>query len=112
VPSLEESFERALVESVEETLTAVLSKQVAESFVNYSHAHLGRSREDIPLHVEELSSTLDELFGVGGSVLGRAIVRRLSAKLGLSFVQKKNSSFVECIEEVKKILLMEQGQVG
>ncbi len=112
LPSLEERFDRALVESVEEAITDVLSKQVAESFVHYFHDHLGLSREDIPSHLKELSSTLHELFGVGGSVLGRMIVRRLCVKLGLSLVQKQNSSFVECIEDVKKILLEEQGKVG
>ena len=111
VPSLK-SFDRALVESLEETIIAVLGKQVAESFIYYFHNHLGLSREDIPLHVEELSSTLDGVFGVGGTVLGRATVRRLCAKLGLSLVQKQNSSFVECIEDAKKILLKGQGQVG
>jgi hypothetical protein len=106
---LGERFDRALVESVEETLVAALSKQVAESFVYYFHDHLGLSREDIPLHVEEFSSTLERLFGVGGSVLGRAIVRRLCSKLSLSLVQKQNSSLVECVEDVKKILLKAQG---
>jgi hypothetical protein len=111
-PSLEERFNRALIESVEETITTVLGKKVAESFGSYFHAHLGLSGEDIPSHMKELSSTLEGLFGVGGSVLGRAIVRRLCAKLGLSLVQKRDSSFVECIEDVKKILLEGQGQVG
>jgi hypothetical protein len=112
VPNLEERFDRALVESVEETITNVLSENVAASFGSYFQAHLGLSREDIPSHLKELSSTLDRVFGVGGSVLGRAIVRRLCTKLSLSLVRKQNSSFVECIEDVKKILLEEQGQVG
>jgi hypothetical protein len=89
-----------------------LSRNVAEAFADHFYAYLGLSREDIPSHLKEFSSTLDGSFGVGGSVLGRAIVRRLCTKLGLSFVQKSGSSFVEYIEDVKKILLKGQGQVG
>ena len=109
---LEERFDSALVESVEETIAAVLGNDVAESFGYHFYACLGLSREDIPSHLKELSSTLEGSFGVGGSVLGRAIVRRLCAKLGLSLVQKQDSSFVECIEDVEKILLKGQEQVG
>jgi hypothetical protein len=102
-------FNRTLVESVEETIAAVLGKSVAEAFDSHLSAYLGLSREDIPSHVKELSSALNGSFGVGGSVLGRAIVRRLYGKLGLSLDQKQNSSFVECIEDAKKILLKGQG---
>jgi hypothetical protein len=48
VPRLEERFDRALVESVEETIAAVLGKKVAESFSYHFYAYLGLSREDIP----------------------------------------------------------------
>jgi len=109
VPSLEERFNKALVESVEETIAAVLGRTVAEAFDRHLFAYLGMSREDIPSHLKELSSALNGSFGVGGGVLGRAIVRRLCAKLGLSLDQKQNSSFLECIENVKKILLQAQG---
>lgn len=112
VPSLEERFDRALVESVEETVAAVLGEEVAASFSSYFHTSLGLSREDLPSHLKELSSILDKVFGVGGSVLARAIVRRLCAKLGLSLVRKQNSSFVECVEDIKKIMLKGQSQVG
>ena len=100
-------FGRALIESVEEIISAVLSRNVAEAFAYHFYAYLGLSREDIPSHLKELSSTLDGSFGVGGRVLARAIVRRLYQKLGL--VQKSDSSFVECIEDAKKILLKGQG---
>ena len=105
-------FDRALIESVEEIISAVLSRNVAEAFAYHFYAYLGLSREDIPSHLKELSSTLDGSFGVGGRVLARAIVRRLYQNLGLSLVQKSDSSFVECIEDAKKILLKGQGQIG
>ena len=85
LPSLEERFDRALVESVEEAITDVLSKQVAESFVHYFHDHLGLSREDIPSHLKELSSTLHELFGVGGSVLGADDCSKIMREVGFEF---------------------------
>jgi hypothetical protein len=102
-------FDRALIESVEEIISAVLGEKVAESFRYHLYTYLGLSREDIPSHLKELFTVLEGTFGVGGSVLGRAIVRRLCMKLGLSLVQKQNSSFVECVEDVKKMLLKGQG---
>jgi hypothetical protein len=99
-------FNRTLVESVEGTIAAVLGQNVAEAFGHRFYADLGLSREDIPLHLTELSSALDGSFGVGGGVLGRAIVRRLYAQLGLTLVQTPNSSLVERIEDAKKMFLM------
>jgi hypothetical protein len=108
-PSLEVRFNRTLVESVEETIAEVLGRRVAEAFSYHFHASIGLSKEDVPSHLQELSSELMGSFGVGGAVLGRAIVRKLSAKLGLSSVQKPDGSFVERIEELKKMFLMGAG---
>jgi hypothetical protein len=105
-PSLEERFSRTLVESVEETISAVLGKNVAEAFAYHFHSSVELTREEIPSHLKELSSALKWSFGVGGTVLERAIVRRLYSKLGLTLVQKPDCSFVECIEDAKKMFLV------
>ena len=107
---LEIRFNTALVESVEETIAAVLGRTVSEAFTYQLHAYLGISREDIPSHLKELSLALDGSFGVGGAVLRRSIIRRLCRDLGLSLVQKPNSSLVESIEETKELFLMGAGK--
>ena len=101
----EARFDKALIESVEETVGAILGLTVIDAFRYHLYAYLGLSREDIPSHLNELSSVLSQSFGVAGPVLGRAMVRRLSAKLGLSLVQYSNTSLVESIDEMKRLYL-------
>ncbi len=109
-PSLEARFNKTLVESIGETITQILGPQVAEAFAGHLHAHLGLSREDIPSHLKEVFSALDGSFGVGGAVLGRAIIRRICIALGLGFDQKPSSSWVESIEETKRLFLAGAGK--
>jgi hypothetical protein len=63
---LEIRFNTVLVESVEETIAAVLGRTVSEAFCYHFYAYPEISRTDIPSHLNELSLALDGSFGVGG----------------------------------------------
>jgi hypothetical protein len=99
--SLETQFNRALVKSVEETITLLLGKSVAGALSYHLYAYLGLAEDDIPSHLKELFATLNYSFGVSGNVVGRAIVRRLYAKLGLVFVEKPNATLVQYVDEAR-----------
>lgn len=105
VASLQESFNKALDKSIMGTITAVLGRNVAEATLYHLYSFLGLSTEDIPTHLKEFFIALTGSFGVGGEVLGRAIVRKLYAELSLTLVQKQNCSLVEYVEDAKSIFL-------
>lgn len=65
------------------------------------YAYLGIPEDDIPSHLKELFSTLNSSFGVSSNVIGKAIVRRLYAKLGLTFVEMPNVTLIQYIEDAK-----------
>jgi hypothetical protein len=99
--SLEIEFNRALTKSVEETITLLLGKSVAGALSYHLYAYLGLAEGDIPSHLKELFATLNNSFGVSGNVVGRAIVRRLYAKLRLDFVERPNVTLVQHVENAK-----------
>lgn len=105
VASLNDWFNRVLDKSIGGTITAVLSRDVSVALSYHLSAFLGLSTEDIPTHLKEFFIALTGSFGVGGEVLGRAIVRKLYAELGLTLVQKPNGSLVEYVEDAKRIFL-------
>jgi len=105
VTSPEARFNSTLNKSIVETIAAVLGRSVAAATSYYLHAFLGLSTENIPTHLKEFFNALTRSFGVGGEVLGRAIVRSLYAELSLSLVQNSNYSLVEYVEDAKKMFL-------
>ena len=101
-PAQSREFNDALVESIDETITGLLSREVA----NALHTHLLKvhaiSRDEIPYRLETLFSTLEETFGLTSSkTIGKVIARNLYAKLGLSFHDNPSRTLLEYVEEAK-----------
>lgn len=71
---------RLLLESLDEVLTDVLSKEVKDAFYD----HLERNYyfvEDILKRLGDFLLILERTFGKGGKTIERSIARRLCAKL-------------------------------
>jgi hypothetical protein len=101
-------FNRALLQSLKETITALLGKSVAGALSYHLYAYLGIAEDDIPSHLNALFSTLNHSFGVSGNVIGRAIVKRFYAKLGLTFVETPNVTLIQYIEDAKLKFMTER----
>jgi hypothetical protein len=104
---LEGRFNSILVKSIEESFAASLGRDASSA--EHVYAFLGLSREEIAAHMEALFIGLRELFGVSGEVLGRRIVRKLYAELGLSLVQKPNCSLVGYVEDARRLFRRNNG---
>jgi hypothetical protein len=92
----------ALLESVDETITALLSQEVADAL--YLHLQTVHSipRNEVPYHVQALSSTLMKIFGPSGTAtISKAIARRLFLKLELTFPNSPPRTLTEYLEEAK-----------
>jgi len=94
--------ERVLRESVEEALMDILGEKVRDAFFGYLEASFHVSRADFASHVEFFVKALSDVFGVTASmVLGRAIAKRIYARLEIPFVPKNGYTLTDYLKEAK-----------
>jgi hypothetical protein len=98
-------FNDILVESIDETITALLSQEV----LNALYVHLEKvhsiSKDEVPYRLETLFSTLQKTFGVTGSkTISRAVAKKFYAQLQLPFPDLHGNldlTLTEYVEEAK-----------
>jgi hypothetical protein len=98
----ESEFDRALLDSMDETLAGVLSAEFREMFYNYLEVRLGIKKTALPSRLDDVASALSTTFGSAGSlVLGRAIAKKLCSKLGIPFIEKTGYTLLDYFREAK-----------
>jgi len=97
-------FNRLIVESVEESVAEVLGARVASAFWDHYQAFFGITREEMPYALDTLFSSLKKIFGVGGEILGRIIIRKLYAKVGVPLNYASGHPLRDYVEGLKQIL--------
>jgi hypothetical protein len=94
-----------LLESVDETLTALLSKEVLVALYAYLERVHSIPKAEVPYRVQTLSSTLERIFGPHSSrTISKAVAKKFYTKLGLTFPDKQETrswTLVEYVEEAK-----------
>jgi hypothetical protein len=94
-------FDDVLVETIDETLTALFSREVVDAlYVHLQKAH-SVSKDEVPRRLETLCSALEKTFGPGGKIICKAIARKFYAKLGLTFFDNPGRTLIEYVEEAK-----------
>jgi hypothetical protein len=94
-------FNSLLLECIQETITALLSQQVTESIFAHLKATHNISKEDVPNSLNLLTSTLEMTFGSSAKIVGKAIAKRLYARLGLEFSNDHRRTLVDYVEQAK-----------
>ena len=104
-------FNSVLVESIDETITTLLSRQVA----NAIYCHLEKdhciTKDEIPYRLDTLFSMVEDTLGTPSSkTLSKAVAKNLYTKLELDFPKHKgpNLTLGEYVEEAK-IKLRDRG---
>ena len=97
-------FNNLLVDSVGEAITDVLGAKVTTAFWQHIQAYLGITKEEMPYRLDTLFSALKDAFGVGGDTLGRLILKKLYAKVGLPLEYTPDRPLVQYVEELKEYL--------
>ena len=91
-----------LVESIDESITSLLSHQVAEALF----AHLeARSvlKDQISYQLDVFHSTLEKVFGPSARTVERNITRRLYGRLGLKFIDDPRMTLASHVIYLKKL---------
>jgi len=100
-------FDKTLIEAVDHALLAL-----GESPRNALYRHLIKGfklkRESILEDTEEFSNALNTLFGPGGQVIEKLIVKNLYNKLNLSYEEKTCFEFVDYISLARDVARREQ----
>jgi hypothetical protein len=110
---LEESreFNDILNESIDETISALLSREVADAlYVHLQKVH-SISRDEIPRKLVTLCSALEKVFGRSSKTVCKAIARRFYVRVGLAFFDNPARTLIEYVEEAKIKLGKGEGQL-
>lgn len=101
-----------LVESIDDMITALLSRQVVEALYVHLQGTYSISKDEVPYKLETLCATLERTFGLSGSItIGKAIARKFYGKLGLTFSNHPGRTLLEYVEEAKIKLREDEGQL-
>jgi len=91
-----------LLESIDETITGLLSRKVVDAlYLNLQTVH-SISRDEVPYKLDTFCSTMEKLFGLrGANTICKAIARKLYAKLGLTFYDNPDRTLLEYVEDAR-----------
>ncbi len=103
-PQIGKEFNDALLESIDETITALLSKDVLDSLYLHLEKYFAVSKDELPYRLETFLSILEKTFGPSVKTIGKAIAKRFYFKLRLGFDEKANHNLLEYVEEAKRKL--------
>lgn len=95
-------FNDSLIETIDETLSAILSREVMDSLYARMKRNHAISKDEIPYRLDALFSELEIVFGVGAKTLSRAIAQRFYQKLGLEFPSLSGATLLEYVEMAKQ----------
>jgi hypothetical protein len=95
-------FNDALVESIDETVTALLSRTVVDALYAHLQNIYSISRDEVPYRLDTLFTTLEKIFGGPGSrTITKAIATKFYLKLGLEFTANPSHTLLEYVNEAK-----------
>ena len=101
-PQLGRELNDALIESIDETITAILSRTVVDALYAHLQTVYSISRDEIPYRLDTLYTTLEKIFGVRSSqTITKAIARKFYLKLGLEFTGNPSRTLLEYVDEAK-----------
>jgi hypothetical protein len=104
-------FNDALVESIDETITDLLSRAVVDALYAHLLTFRSISRDELPYRLDTLLAALEKIFGVrGAQTITKAIAKKFYLKLGVEFADNRSRTLIEYVDEAKMKLKMSQSK--
>ena len=101
-PQLGREFNEALVESIDETITDLLSRAVVDALYVRLQTNHSISRDEVPYRLDILFAILEKIFGVRSSqTIAKVIARKVYLKLGLEFTGNPSHTLLEYVDQAK-----------
>jgi len=90
-----------ILDSIDEALSDLLGIKGRDLIYDHIARHHSFGREDIPLHLEEFHTLLENTFSTGSRTISRTIIRRLYDKLDWKFVVVPGYEFNDYLKAVR-----------
>ncbi len=90
-----------MVESIDETITALLSRSVVDALYAHLQTSYSISRDEVPNRLDALSATLEKIFGARSQTITKAIAGKFYLKLRLEFTVNPSRTLLEYVDEAK-----------
>jgi hypothetical protein len=100
-PQLGREFNDALIESIDETITALLSRTVVDALYAHLQTFHSISRDEVPYRLDTLFTSLEKIFGASSQIITDAIARKFYLKVGLEFTGNLSHTLLEYVDEAK-----------
>jgi hypothetical protein len=99
-------FNATLLESIDATITALLSREVADALYRYLYRIHSIPRNEVPSNIEKVSFALQQTFGMPSSrTICKFIAKRFYANLDLDFPNNPTLTLPDYVEEARRTLL-------
>ena len=107
-------FNDVLVESIDETISDLLSRAVVDALYAHLQTFHSISRDRLPDRLDALLTSLVQIFGDHGTeTITRAIARKFYLKLGLEFKYNPNRTLLEYVDEARmELQTLQSKEVG
>lgn len=102
--SVEENLEHLhvlLLESIDETVTTLLSRTVVDALYLHLQKFHSIARDEVPYRLDTLLTTLEKIFGASSQTIAKGIARKFYFKLGLEFTGDPSRTLLEYVDEAK-----------
>ncbi|MEM3699831.1 MAG: hypothetical protein QXL57_03055 [Candidatus Bathyarchaeia archaeon] len=99
------NFSKIFLSALEESLS-LLGDSPKQAIFFHLEASFNLKREKIPTNLTEFTKALEGIFGPGASYLEMLIVKRLYEKLGLKFEEMEGLDFLQCVDNLKKRIVV------
>ena len=96
-----EQVDVLLIEAMDEALSDLLGRKARDAVYDYLERNCRVARNDIPSRLEDFFTLLDDLFGKGGSTIGRVIAKRLYFKMGWEFMDVHSYNLIDYVEAAR-----------
>lgn len=87
-----------LLDCIDAVLTEVLGRRVREAIYDHLARHSSLGKEEIPTHLDEFCSLLQNSFGRGAATLEKRIVKHFYTRLGRKVVDIPNFGLTDHFE--------------
>ncbi|MGA2462241.1 MAG: hypothetical protein ABSF82_12550 [Candidatus Bathyarchaeia archaeon] len=94
-------FNDVLVESIDETMTDLLSRAVVDALYAHLQTIYSISRDEVPYRLDTLFTALEKIFGTSAQTITKAVAREFYLKLGLEFTGNPSRTLLEYVDEAK-----------
>ena len=100
--SMANSFDRLLLESIDQALADLLGSRNRDLIYDHLATHYSYGREGIPQNIDAFYSFLEQTFASASRVVGKTIMRRFYERMGWQFQEKGWFQFIDCLHSAKR----------